>query len=636
MRSRIVIVFGIMLAAVALIAIQFEALRAAAFTPAADPVYTDQRVAVKQATFWLVREFQNDDGGYASFGGGANQSPSTIAGTLDAILAITAAGYNPAAVFPGESNTPIGYLTAHDDELKAFAGVNGGQAGKIILALTASAVDPRNFAGHNFVDELTGHLDASGAYGVADPFKQSVAILAMAAVGQPVPATAIAWLENRQAANGSWDDGFGTTDNPDATAMAITALVASGKTTTDPTVLAGIDFLADAQQADGGWAYSPGFATNANSTGLVIQALSALNENWYSAVGPWTKGDQTPLLALLSFQSASGAFQADIGQGPVDDLYATVQAIPAATGKAFPLPARLEATFLGLVCVDAMQDADTGGWESFAGSGVDASGTSRAIQAIAAAGGNPQATRWTPGGVNAVEALEALAPGYLAGGRGGRAGIVMQGVVAAGPPYTVNNFAGDNLPLLVSSYLSPTGEYDSTAFGIFAHAEAILGLQRAGEPVDPTAIDFLLSVDTANDWGDPDSNGIALQVLGEIPRAAPLGTLASLRATQAADGGWGIGGVANPNSSSEVVQGLTSSGLNPFGPDWSRVVEGRITSAADAVLAQQQSNGCWPNLFGPGDDPYATMDAIILLAQRPGWGFHEAYMPYLMDEGQTD
>jgi hypothetical protein len=347
------------------------------------------------------------------------------------------------------------------------------------------------------------------------------------------------------------------------------------------------------------------------------------------------KGNVTPLLALLSFQSVSGAFQADYGQGPFDDFYATVQAIPAAAGESFPLPARYEAAARGLSCLDALQDPATGGWSSFAGGDPDASGTSRAIQAIAAAGQNPQAARWTVGGVNAVEALEALTPDYLSEGRGGRVGVVMQGVMAGGAPYDVTDFAGENLPLLAASYLSPTGEYDSTEFGIFAHAEAMLGLQRAGKPVDPSAVDFLLSVDTANDWGDPDSNGIVLQVLSGLPRGAPAGTLAALHAGQTADGGWGFGGVANPSSSSEVVQGLTSVGLNPFGPDWSRVIAGRITSAADAIMAQQLANGCWPNTIGPGDDPYSTTDAIILLAQEPGWGFHEARMPYLVGDSQA-
>jgi hypothetical protein len=57
-------------------------------------------------------------------------------------------------------------------------------------------------------------------------------------------------------------------------------------------------------------------------------------------------------------------------------------------------------------------------------------------------------------------------------------------------------------------------------------------------------------------------------------------------------------------------------------------VDGTLTNAADAVLAMQGDNGCWPNLFGPGDDPYSTTDAIQLLALA-------AEAPFGLDETAT-
>jgi hypothetical protein len=164
--------------------------------------------------------------------------------------------------------------------------------------------------------------------------------------------------------------------------------------------------------------------------------------------------------------------------------------------------------------------------------------------------------------------------------------------------------------------LSPTGEYDSTQFGPFSHAEAMLGLLAVGETVDETAVSFLLNAHTSGDWGGPDSNGIALNVLGQLGVPA-LEAVAHLQATQLPDGGWGFD-VSNPSSSSEVVQGLKASGENPYGPEWSQIVSGTLTNAADVVMAQQGENGCWPNLYGPGDDPYGTTDAVILLMQEPG------------------
>lgn len=598
----------------------------------AGPPFPDQRDAVKHAVYWMVSAFQNDDGGYASFSAGANQAPSSIPGTLDAVLALSAAGYNPAATFPGEPAAPIDFLAAHESELVAFAAADGAQAGKVVLALTAATIDPRDFQGHNYVADLTGHLEPSGAYGVADPFKQALAMLAVAAIGQPVPEPAIVWLEERQADDGSWDDGFGTLSSADATAMAVMGLVAAGRETDTPSVAAAVDFLA-ASQLTGGWAYGPGLGASANSTALVVQALSALGEDWYSAGGAWSVSGQSPREMLLSFQNTTGAFQSDFGQGPFDDFYATVQAIPAAAGRPLPLPARLEAARAALNCVDTLQDPTSGGWPQFAGGSVDAAGTSRAIQAIVALGEDPQAARWTTaGGVDAVEALAVLTPDYLEGGRGGRVGVVMQGVVAAGSPHEANNFAGLDLPQVLGGYLAPDGAYDATEFGIFAHAEAMLGLIAAGEPVAPSAVDLLLGFPVGGDWGDADGNGIALQVLGGLSRSARASTLSALRATQNILGSWGFAGATSPSTSSEVVQGLIAGGHNPFGPQWSRIVAGRLTNAADAVLALQADNGCWPNAFGPGDDPYSTTDAILLLTGRPGWGFSTIYAPTVSGE----
>ncbi len=379
--------------------------------------------------------------------------------------------------------------------------------------MTAAGQDPRTFVGHNFVISVTERLEPSGAFGVADAFKQSLAMLALAAVREPVPAAAVNWLVDQQAENGSWDDGFGTLDNPDATAMAIMALLAAGELPSDAPITDAVEFLAQSQLSDGSWEYGVGFGGNASSTALVAQALSALGEDWYSGSGEWAR-DGSPLDVILTAQSESGAFQTDFGQGPFDDFFTTVQVLPAVAGQSYPLTARHEAALAGLLCLEALQDA-SGGWEQFAGAGVDAGGTSRAIQAIAAGGSDPQDAGWTPsGGSNAVEALESLTGSYLAGGRGGRVGVVMQGVAAAGPPYDATQFAGENLVLQMSGYLSPTGEYDSTAFGIFDHAEAMLGLMSVEAPVDPKAVNVLMDAAVNGDWGENDQNGIALQVLG--------------------------------------------------------------------------------------------------------------------------
>lgn len=582
--------------------------------------YADQRDAVARAAAWLVATHQNEDGGYSGFSQGAGQAPSDVAGTTDAILALSSAGFDPAAPAPGHDNTPVGYLQQQAADAAAYAAIDGSTAGKLVLALAAANQNPRDFEGEDFVLALTNHLSPTGQYGVNNAFNQSLALLGLSAANEPAAPEAVDWLLAQQATgeglDGSWDDGFGTAGNVDATAMAVMALVASGEPADGEALARAADFLARTQLESGGWPYAPDLAESANSTALAVQALRALGLDFYSAESPFAQNGVTPLQALLAWQSPAGAFQADFGSGRFDDFFATVQAIPAAAGRAFPLRGRYQAAQQAVACLATLQDPATGGWEQFATFGVNAAGTARAIEAIVAAGGDPAADMWMVNGTNAVQALENLTPEYLATGRGGGVGIVMQGVAAAGGDVT--DFAGFNLPLQMSEYLSPTGAYDDTSFGPFAHAEAMLGLLVAGEEVDEAAVDFLLGAQDGGDWGSPDANGIALNVLGRLAQRVPE-TLDVLRATQLADGGWGFEEASNPNATSEVVQGLVSVGENPFAPAWSQVLSGTVVNAADAVLAQQGENGCWPNLFGPGDDPLATTDAIILLAQRPPW-----------------
>ena len=280
--------------------------------------------AAERAADWLIDTFQNDDGGFTGFSTGTNQAPSDVVGTIDALPALAAAG---------DSVPALDYLRANGAALQAMAAEDGGQAGKIILALRATGVDPADFEGHDYTADLAAHLGPDGAFAV-DPYKQALAMLGMAAAGQEVPTAAVDWLEGSQSAEGSWDDGFGTLDNADATAMSIMALLAAGRSADAPSVAAAVDFLATAQAAEGGWSYGAGLPASANSTALVVQALLALGIDPAATDGQWARNGRSPLAALLAWQGESGAFQTDFGDGPFDDFYSTVQAIPAAAGHA--------------------------------------------------------------------------------------------------------------------------------------------------------------------------------------------------------------------------------------------------------------------------------------------------------------
>ncbi|RMG96029.1 MAG: hypothetical protein D6706_10880 [Chloroflexi bacterium] len=303
---------------------------AVAVPPAQTAPFADPQEAATEAVRWLVTAHQNDDGGYTSFSSGANQAPSDVGGTADAIQAIVAAGFDPAQPLFDQENTPVMWLNDHSDEVAAYASIDGSTAGKVVLALVAAGQDPRAFGDYNLVISLTQHLSPTGQLNVTTPFGQAVGILGLAAAGEPVPDSAVSWLLSTQSTEdvlaGSWDDGFGTLGNPDATGMAVMALLAAGLAPDDPALQQAADFLMQARLESGGWEYGPGFGENVNSTALAIQALAALGQDV-----------SEPVQALLNWQSESGAFQADFGSGPFDDFFSTVQAIPAVVGKPFPI-----------------------------------------------------------------------------------------------------------------------------------------------------------------------------------------------------------------------------------------------------------------------------------------------------------
>jgi hypothetical protein len=281
--------------------------------------------SLDESARWLVDVHQNSDGGFSSFSGGADLAPSDVSGTADAITAIAAAGHDVSA--------QLDFLGQDVNELINFAGQDGSTAGKIVLALAAAGEDPRDFSDHDFVADVKGQLSAGGHYGVESAFNQSIAILALVEAGEPISDSAIAWLVDSQEKEGelagSWDDGFGTAGNSDATAMAVLALLAAGVPETDETINKAIRFLDRAQLPDGNWEYAQGFGGNANSTATVIRALLALGYYLTPEWDAFSQGGNYPIDALLKWQGQSGAFQVDFGDGPADDFFATVQAIPA-------------------------------------------------------------------------------------------------------------------------------------------------------------------------------------------------------------------------------------------------------------------------------------------------------------------
>ena len=90
---------------------------------------------------------QNADGGF-----GSGFSPdSSVGSTADAILAIVAAGGDPAAFDQG-GNTPLSYLEAN-----ASQRATGGDLAKLILAAVAAGENPRQLRRRGLGGQAGGH-----------------------------------------------------------------------------------------------------------------------------------------------------------------------------------------------------------------------------------------------------------------------------------------------------------------------------------------------------------------------------------------------------------------------------------------------------------------------------------------------
>lgn len=292
--------------------------------------YLSVAVGQRSALDWIADQ-QQADGSFAGFNPGA---------TIDATLAIAAGGGKPQSFISGAGNTPLDYLAGQAD---AYSARGASAAGKLITGVAAAGGNPRSFGGVDLVARLVGTYSAgTGQFGGGSTWDQSWAMIGLAAAGEPIPPAAVDYLAGIQATGGGW--GFAAnsdTADVDSTAMALQALAAAGAARSDAAVNAGFAFLRSAQQDDGGF---PGFlgVTDAGSTGLALQALAAFGENprgwnWRTNVDDGSASALTvhaPLQALLALQSTEGGFP---GFSGANDPFATYQALPGLSSKAFPL-----------------------------------------------------------------------------------------------------------------------------------------------------------------------------------------------------------------------------------------------------------------------------------------------------------
>ena len=216
-------------------------------------------MGAKKGMAWL-QTLQNADGGFAAFG-----SSSSAGDTVDVVLAAVSVGQDPNALRLTTGQTPLLFLRS---QASAYC-TSAMNTGKLIVGVVAAPGNPNSFGGVNLKQRLASFYDAgTGSYETTNGVKdQAWAILALKALGQPVPASAVMHLKDLRRANGSWAEPFG--DAAYGTGIALQALKAAGESSGSAYYADALGWLQDTlENNDGGFPQDNPALTPWGSPGL--------------------------------------------------------------------------------------------------------------------------------------------------------------------------------------------------------------------------------------------------------------------------------------------------------------------------------------------------------------------------------
>ncbi len=256
----------------------------------------------------------------------------SIGETADFVIGAAAAGYDPATLTTcAGTDGALGFLATASDAASGDA----AKTGKAILAVVAAGGNPASFQGRDLNARLAAlyHSD-TGAYQDGSTFAQSFAILSLEAEGATIPAAALTELESLQGTDGSWS--YGTTapapgdGDTNSTAIALMALDRAGRHSADA---AALTYLHSQQLSDGGFPYQNSStygppASDPDSDSIVLQALLTAGQDPESA--SWLQSGSSVLTQLRSMQGPDGGFSYP-GMG--ESAFTTSQ-VPAALMRA--------------------------------------------------------------------------------------------------------------------------------------------------------------------------------------------------------------------------------------------------------------------------------------------------------------
>jgi hypothetical protein len=198
-----------------------------------------------------------------------------------------------------------------------------GAAAKVALALVAlDAAAPRCAGSVDLVARINAHV-RGGRYG-RTIFDQTLAMLAMRALGRPVAPAAVRWLRGARR-GGGWSVLADQADDVSSTAMAMLALRAAGVRPKDHVMVAALRWINARRTPSGGFALGRRDRNEANSTALAIQAATAVGVR-----------DDRAIRGLQGLQRPDGSFNftaTDAGS----KVLASTDAVVALSGHAVPV-----------------------------------------------------------------------------------------------------------------------------------------------------------------------------------------------------------------------------------------------------------------------------------------------------------
>jgi hypothetical protein len=310
----------------------------------------------------------------------------------------------------------------------------------------------------------------TGLYGTADPtydgvFRQSLAIMGLAANEIAPPAAAISWLLGQQCADGSFqayradlsqpcakaDPVNYTGPDTNSTAVALMALMAldTDRVRVPAATVSRIVDAADKagrwlrtqQNADGGWPYYSGSASDANSTGLSLAGILTQAPSY--DVPAYRKAAR--FLGTLAASCTDGgglAYQAGSkvdGSATSQGLVGLVGPMPVSGPRALAAGAPCTSTAKGKATSYLVRALLPTGVLSSSTGGADYSSTATAVLGLVAAEQGRTAV------AKATRALKANATAYVTadGTSPGAAGLLLMVAEATGAKPT--SFGGLNL-----------------------------------------------------------------------------------------------------------------------------------------------------------------------------------------------